>query len=487
MKKSLCFSVLLFVLCLLHACDDGSYQRLQLEELERQNRADSLMTNDSLALSLAQWFDRHGTSNEQMRAHYILGRTYADLGEAPAALESYHNAIDRADTTAADCDYAKLSRVHAQKAEVFYYQLLPDNMIQEERLAMRYAQMAKDTLQFIGCYAMMAEGYDMKDILDSALFILTEAHRLYKQSNHEALAASLCCSLADVYLRKGNGQGAKDALLEFEAKTGFFDSLGNIEQGREVYYYIKGLSYLYFGQIDSAEYCFRKELATVRDANNQMAAYKGLQKVYENKKNLDSLVKYSNSFIEAANYSHNEMEMQTLLRLKTVYDYSRNERIASQKALEAKTWGYRFWMTVACSLILILICIMVVAHLRSTIRRYELEKRLRSAAVVIRLKEQARHNPPESPTFQDWKDLRSLVHKEIPSFYYSLNTEDYTLTDMEYDVCLLRRVHMTPTEIYKLKKCSSSYVSTLRIRLLYRVFGKRGTPNDFDDLLFAIR
>ena len=158
-----------------------------------------------------------------------------------------------------------------------------------------------------------------------------------------------------------------------------------------------------------------------------------------------------------------------------------------QKALEAKTWGYRFWMTVACSLILILICIMVVAHLRSTIRRYELEKRLRSAAVVIRLKEQARHNPPESPTFQDWKDLRSLVHKEIPSFYYSLNTEDYTLTDMEYDVCLLRRVHMTPTEIYKLKKCSSSYVSTLRIRLLYRVFGKRGTPNDFDDLLFAIR
>ena len=62
------------------SCSDGSRQRLQLEELERQNRADSLVTNDSLARDLTQWFDRHGTSNEQLRAHYILGRTYADLG-----------------------------------------------------------------------------------------------------------------------------------------------------------------------------------------------------------------------------------------------------------------------------------------------------------------------------------------------------------------------------------------------------------------------
>ena len=78
-----------FTLVLLSGCSDGTERRLQLEELERQNRAGSLMTNDSLARDLALWFDRHGTPNEQMRAHYILGRTYADRGEMPQALNAY--------------------------------------------------------------------------------------------------------------------------------------------------------------------------------------------------------------------------------------------------------------------------------------------------------------------------------------------------------------------------------------------------------------
>ncbi len=109
---------LILMLSLLAACHNGRQQRLRLEELERQNRADSLMLNDSLARALTDYFDRHGTRNEQLRAFYILGRTYADRGEAPAALEAYHDAIDRADTTAADCDYYTLCRVYSQMAVI---------------------------------------------------------------------------------------------------------------------------------------------------------------------------------------------------------------------------------------------------------------------------------------------------------------------------------------------------------------------------------
>ena len=78
-KPTHCLSVLLlFLVAVLAACSgDGSQMRAQLEELERQNRADSVMTNDTLAERLVKYFDRHGTPNERMRAHYILGRTYA--------------------------------------------------------------------------------------------------------------------------------------------------------------------------------------------------------------------------------------------------------------------------------------------------------------------------------------------------------------------------------------------------------------------------
>lgn len=330
-------------LVLLAACGGGQMQRLQLAELERQNRADSVMLNDTLASALASYFDRHGTSNEQLRAYYILGRTYADRGETSQALQAYNDAIERADTTDAGCDYAKLSRVHAQKAELFYYQLLPDNMILEERMAVHFAQLAKDTMQYLYCYGMLAEGYDMKDMPDSALLYLTKSYNLYKAKGIDDIAASLCCSMADIYLRKDSLQRVKNALFEYETKTGFFDNQGNIEEGKEVYYYIKGLFYIHTSLLDSAEYFFRKELALGKDINNQLSAYKGLQMTFERKHEMDSLVKYTRAFIEISEKSHNEIEMQHLLQLQASYNYT--QTVVYQKIIEAQTWNFRFWVT----------------------------------------------------------------------------------------------------------------------------------------------
>ena len=117
MMRSRTLLLQLLLLTVLAACDSGERQRLQLEELERMNREYVPLTNDSLARDLADWFDRHGTRNEQLRAYYMLGRTYADRGEVPQALEAYHDAIDRADTTAQDCNYYTLCRVYAQMSD----------------------------------------------------------------------------------------------------------------------------------------------------------------------------------------------------------------------------------------------------------------------------------------------------------------------------------------------------------------------------------
>ena len=72
------------------------------------NRAYIPMTDgiDSLLLEATHYYDRHGTANEQMRAHYhyLQGCSYCDKGEALAALQSYQDAIDRADTLSSDCD-----------------------------------------------------------------------------------------------------------------------------------------------------------------------------------------------------------------------------------------------------------------------------------------------------------------------------------------------------------------------------------------------
>lgn len=83
-------------------CDVGRNGEMEtlLDRADSMNRAYIPMTDgiDSLLLEATHYYDRHGTPNQQMRAHYLLGCAYRDKGEAPAALQSYQDAVDCADT-----------------------------------------------------------------------------------------------------------------------------------------------------------------------------------------------------------------------------------------------------------------------------------------------------------------------------------------------------------------------------------------------------
>ena len=108
-----------------HESDFGKHFRMQyrLLRLNTLNKLDTVFHSTTEAQTLADYFDDHGTSNEQMLAHYLLGRAYYDLHEAPMALHSFQEAAEKADTTASDCDYRQLSRVYGQIGKLFYHQV----------------------------------------------------------------------------------------------------------------------------------------------------------------------------------------------------------------------------------------------------------------------------------------------------------------------------------------------------------------------------
>ena len=163
---------MLWGLLILGACAGDEHQKMlaHLEELERQNLADSVMANDSLAERLAVYFDQHGTTNERMRAHYILGRTYADLGEAPAALDEYHIAADCTDTTATDCDYRILTRVYVQTTSLFYKQLMPNEMLEE------FAELKqRNDAVILAHYYVDPDAQDLADFVGDSYFLARKA------------------------------------------------------------------------------------------------------------------------------------------------------------------------------------------------------------------------------------------------------------------------------------------------------------------------
>ena len=105
-----------------------------LDSINMRNRNDQPFTTADVQ-PYVDFFDRHGTANDRLLAHYLMGRAYHEQGEAPMALQCYQQAIECADTTAADCDYVQMSRVYSQMAGIFCEQGLYQQQLEFEKKA----------------------------------------------------------------------------------------------------------------------------------------------------------------------------------------------------------------------------------------------------------------------------------------------------------------------------------------------------------------
>ena len=545
MKNYTLYIIGIIALLLAGCSGNGEQMRQQLAELEQQNRAGEKMLNDSLAEQLVDYFDRHGSANERMRARYMLGRTYFDLGELPRALETYYTARDCADTTAADCDYKVLSRIHAQSARIFNLQVLPRSQLQDLRQAVYYAQKANDTIQMIECYAPQSDAYRFLQKLDSVVLIKEEAARMFHNIGRDDRAAQTLGSTISSLVELGELEKASTYCKIYETCSGFFDAEGNVSSAHIIYYYIKGSYYIAVNKLDSAEYLFRKELSIANDLNNQIAGCKGLQRVYEQRKIPDSIAKYATLSYELNDSAYSLAEMENLQRLRASYNYEHNKHLAVEKTLEAGRAYFLVAMVVGLALVGMLIAAMAFMHykhrkdseladyqkdleilalmqtevdrlqsqtedysdvieqqkksiqeLQGRIELYQ-QKKLRAAndiemaindsLIISRLHVLADATRPQVASASDIRELKVLVNDLIPSFYNTVNGGVNPLRPVEYEVSLLTRCHFKSADICRLLGRTDSYVANLKKVILQKAFGCQGTQKDFDQKILSIK
>ena len=351
--------VLIVMLLALAGCGDGRYEamRQRLVALNAMNRADSVLTATERdeAQTLVDYFDSHGTPNDQMLAHYLLGRCYADMHEALMALHCYQEAITRADTLSPDCDFAQLSRVYGQSSTIFYQQGLYRNQLEYEDLSVDYGLRGKDTLNALRSYAMKAAAYDQLQMKDSAILIYEDAIRQMKSKNYNKIAAGFSGTLANRLIDKGEIAQALPYMQDYEQNSGYFDSLGNIVRGREIYYCWKGLSFLKSNQLDSAEYFFRKELHDGKDFGNQNSGSRRLAKLFLLRNQPDSAAKYALYAYDMNDSVYAQRATHEVEQAKAMYDYKRQQEIAQQEKGKAESRKMMFLVSVLVSLMLLLI------------------------------------------------------------------------------------------------------------------------------------
>ena len=382
-RKPTAYILLLVTACaLLAGCSpDGDHMRQRLQYVSDCNRADTVFTARWLPTvdTLVGYFDRHGSANDRMMAHYLKGRVHHDMGESPQALECYQRAAEQADTASADCDLYTLYAVYGQMANLFHAQYLPEDEMQALKTAERIAWKDHDTLAALAAFHLRSRPYYQKSDTDSVLIIETSARKKYDENGFAEKASRALRVPISIYLDRCQYDKALSAMQIFEKESGWFDDAGNIKKGKELYYYDKGRYLLARGKTDSAWYYFNKTL----HAGNEEAGYKGFLKLYQRLHFADSIAKYAVLFANSNDSSYLHVNQNAVHQISAIYNYSRQQLLAEQNAAKARKamWGW-----IVASVITIITIVSTFLQIRR-IRQREKRKYLQISEEFERTKE----------------------------------------------------------------------------------------------------
>ena len=520
------------------AMNKSRHMKLLLLKAKVRNKLAMPMSTDSLKY-IADYFDKHGDSNERMLAYYILGCAYFDGKDAPMALQYFHEAAAKADTTDSSCDFLTLHRIHVWSAEILKNQRAISDAFHENSLAFKYAMKAKDTLSAIITYEQKANIYSKQYLIDSVISIREKLYGLYSKYGYKREAAYSLGPLIDIYAKNGNISKAKHALDVYEKMSGRFDKYGNIKKGLEVHYAIKGYYYLSINDYDSARLCFDKCLKTTSNYPNDFGySYEGLTELYKKLHRPDSVAKYSELTRQMTDSFYTRMSTEHLQQMQAMYNYNRYRQNAEEAEKDALRTKY-------ISIIIIMAIMAAAIGGALAVRTYIMRKR---RARVDEIKEYKRkinelemsktelesinsglhaevNRMIEEKTkeievlraeyedkFKDIKDKMifedkpvikrikqharkthsrigkedSGLLKEMFRDYKPLSKWENTLNDNEYLICLLIRLNFVPAEICILTDSSSSNISNIRKRLLVKMTGHEGSPKDFDKYIKSL-
>ena len=540
--------VIIFVLLLTLVCctseADRERMRALLDRADSMNSAYIPLTDgmDSLLLDATRFYDRHGTADQQVRAHYLLGCAYRDMGEAPAALQSYQDAIDRADTLSADCDYKQLCRVYAQMAKILYQQGLYREQLKSGRHSAKYAWKGKDTLAALMSYEQESQAYRNLNKPDSLLYICEHVSELYRKYGYTRYAAIALVGTLSTLVHHKEFDKAREYMQIYESESGLFDSLGNIQKGREIYYSIKGLYYLHTNVLDSAEYYFRKELRDGKDFNNQNAGAKGLTELYQRLHQLDSAAKYSLYAYDMNDSMYARRATKDIERIQAMYNYTRYQEIAHQEQKKANQRTIIIWICVG---LIIVGCLFTIIIIRELTRKKKMaeQKYLQSQSAIeqaqsdiAKLKTNAEINKGlisekeqiiceqetimktllqrntdsqsladrqlrttviygrfeqlsvvgQKPTNEEWEHMKEQIFKCYPGFKDLISRHEHQLNYKEYKTCLLIRIGFKPKMVSHMLDVDPSYISNIRSEMLQKLFNLSGNSKSFDKMLKEI-
>ena len=502
-------------------------------------------TSDSLISPVIAYYEEHWDKRHLPEASYYGGRVYRDLGDAPQAVDSLQRALDI--LPQGEGDMLK-SKIYSQMAMLFLYQHLYDEALVILRKAHAHNVATGNVRSRIFNLRDMADAYWGNNLPDSAIHYYQKANDLAISVGNSDLSNMIQSQLAGLYSYLGKYELAKEALqhaFKYKHKANrsatysiAADIYLHCGQMDSALYYYKHL--LDIGNIYGKKIAY-KSLAQMAMQNND--AKSALEYLYKYELYADSISQVTD--LETVRRMHalynyqlrekentrlkvlNQQKQQllngvliiglVLLSLLFAYlQYIRRKRMELQIQLEkAERFkdelhrrSERYIKENSAK----------IAWLEEQLRESDasLQKQLeaqreamlyenKQAYMALERQKQVLAAIGESGirkdilvklntcdsckkvlTAADWRAIEQEIESISPDFKVKLYNLYSKLSENEYRICLLIKLGFQPTEVAKLTLHSKESVTSTRRRLYEKVFACKGSPKDWDEVIYAL-
>lgn len=461
-----------------------------------------LEAKDTAAIMDAiDYYRQQKDSRQVMLGYYLLGSIYRDLGDAPRGVEAFHQVIEEADTTNKDCDYRIMARAEGQKSNLQRHQIIYTEAIESSSRAEYYAWQARDTSYAFDCAFGIIAIHVLQKNYKPLVNNLPELVQQCLYYGDTLLAVKKIIGFAWSYVHIGMTDEAEKMIALYDRHNG---------RGYPIYYGTKGELSLVRHQLDSAEWFFRKELEAT-DWNNRQTAYRGLKKVFEQRHQTDSALKYATLQCEAVDSDYQHKVSDAVIEMEHVYNYGveKDKVRQSEMARQRTKWILR--MTILAFVFAALMAAMGFMAYRERQKRKRMAEfaerealrrqveatnrelaaqqtqmdkmqntieEYREEAIALEnlgdgVKQMRRQlELGKHATTRNWEALQKQVVKAYPGFIKALRQLSGNLTESDLRLAMLIKTGFLPGEIATLMDKSPSGISMARTRLYQKCCGE---------------
>lgn len=491
-------------------------------------------TSDSLIRSVLRYYERQNDKKHLPETYYYAGRVYSDLGDAPQAL----NYFIRASETADGKDYDLLSRIYSQIGTLYLYQDVYDKALPVFRKCYQYNLLEGDSAGMVYAIRNIGRTYRTLDQVDSALHYYKEADSLAIKLGSNLLRMRVNGEFSAYYTQLGMYKEAYKCLqwafLQFNSddRAPAYSTVAhyylNINQlDSALIYFTKLLKmddYLYL----QSAYKGLGEIATKRGNYAEACSYWALYEMYrdsvqsitqtETVRKINALYNYQlreeeNNRLQMQNRQQKNYivwitaSMVVVVALFFAYRQNRKRKeegrinqLQKLKALEEQKYRQsQEFIEENKKRIAELEKELQEVRTTSDISRQELlhaqklslekdneqveaqqkmeqeaVKAFQTSAIYIKF-----HETDDKILEEDWSELISAIDNTYRNFTQRLK-DLYPMNEVEIQVCLLLKIDMPFKRIALLVLRSKQAVTSIRKRLYKKVFGREGTPDDWD-------